>query len=131
VYALTMVVLLGVLALAAYADRIYFEMGKFLSREYAENIDAWEELVEPKLRLTRESAAMSASVLRQVALGGLAFMFAMRLHGITMRTPGEIARTAFELLLVVMFFDRLLPEVFFTRTRGDWVAKVMALYAAL
>ncbi len=131
VYPLTMTVLLGVLALAAYADRIYFEMGKFLSREYAENIDAWEELVEPRLRLTRESAATSASVLRQVALGGLAFMFAMRLHGITIRTPGEIARTAFELLLVVMFFDRLLPQVFFTRTRGDWVAKVVALYAAL
>ena len=26
--------LLGLLALSAYVDRIYFEMGKFLSREY-------------------------------------------------------------------------------------------------
>ena len=53
------IALLFILALAAYIDRIYFEMGKFQSREYAENIDAWEELVEPKLRLTRESAATS------------------------------------------------------------------------
>jgi hypothetical protein len=31
--------LLCLLALAAYVDRIYFEMGKFLSRRYTENID--------------------------------------------------------------------------------------------
>jgi putative hemolysin len=124
-------ILLGILALAAYADRIYFEMGKFLAREYAENIDAWEELVEPRLRLSRESASTSASVLRQVALAALAFMFAMRLHGEVMRSPGEIARTAFELLLVVMFFDRLLPQLFFTRTRGTWVARISWLFQGL
>src|ERR1700709_1771612 len=130
-FPLSVTILLGIPALAAYADRIYFEMGKFLAREYAENIDAWEELVEPQLRLSRESASTSASVLRQVALGALAFMFAMRLHGQVMRSPAEIARTAFELLLVVLFFDRLLPQVFFTRTRGTWVARVSGLFAGL
>jgi putative hemolysin len=130
-FPVAVIILLGVLTLAAYADRIYFEMGKFLSREYAENIDAWEELVEPRLRLSRESASTSASVLRQVALGALAFLFAMRLHGHTMRNSAEVARTAFELLLVVLFFDRLLPQVFFTRTRGPWVARISAVYQAL
>ena len=80
-YDVTVFLLLCLLALSAYVDRIYFEMGKFLSREYAENIDAWERWVEPKLRLSRESAAMSASVLRQIALGALAFLLAIRLHG--------------------------------------------------
>lgn len=130
-FPLLVTLLLGILALSAYADRIYFEMGKFLSREYAENIDAWEELVEPRLRLSRESASISASVLRQVALGALAFLFAMRLQAQTMRTLSGVAQTAFELLLVVLFFDRLLPEVFFTRTRGEWVARISALFQAL
>jgi putative hemolysin len=130
-FPLSVTILLGILALSAYADRIYFEMGKFLAREYAENIDAWEELVEPRLRLSRESAATSASVLRQVALGTLAFMFAMRLNGDLMRSHAEIARTAFELLLIVLFFDRLLPQVFFTRTRGGWVASIAWLFQAL
>ena len=130
-FTISVTVLLGILALAAYADRIYFEMGKFLAREYAENIDAWEELVEPRLRLSRESASTSASVLRQVSLAALAFMFAMRLHGEIMRSPAEIARTAFELLLVVLFFDRLLPQVFFTRTRGVWVARISWLFQGL
>ena len=61
-----------VLALAAYVDRIYSEMGKFLAREYQDNIDAWTRAVEPRLRLGRESLALSASVLRQLALAAIA-----------------------------------------------------------
>jgi putative hemolysin len=122
--------LMGVLALAAYIDRIYFEMGKFLSREYTENIDAWEQ-IEPKLKLTRESAALSVSVLRQMTLLALAFLLAIRLHGAAARTPAEILRAVFELLLVLLFFDRLLPQVFFTRTRGEWVASIRWLIQAL
>ena len=61
--------LLIVLALAAYVDRIYSEMGKFLARNYQDNIDSWEERVEPRMRLGRESLAQSASVLRQALAG--------------------------------------------------------------
>ena len=122
--------LLCVLALTAYIDRIYFEIGKFLSREYTENIDAWEQ-VEPKLKLTRESAALSASVLRQICLLALAFLLAMRLHGRGVRTPVNIAESAFELLLVLVVFDRLLPQAFFTRTRGDWIGRITWVVQAL
>src|SRR3984957_14922738 len=116
-FSLAVIALLCLLALAAYVDRIYFEMGKFLSRNYTENIDAWETGVEPRLRLSRESAAMSASVLRQIALGALAFLLAIRLHGKIMGSGAEIARTVFELLLVMLIFDRLIPQLLFTRTR--------------
>ena len=50
---LALAVLLVILALAAYVDRIYSEMGKFLAREYQDNIDAWTRTVEPRLRLGR------------------------------------------------------------------------------
>jgi CBS domain containing-hemolysin-like protein len=123
--------LLCLLALAAYADRIYFEMGKFLSRNYTENIEAWEKGVEPRLRLSRESAAMSASVLRQVALIALTFLLAIRLHGKVMGSAGEIGRTVFELLLVMLIFDRLIPQLFFTRTRGQWITRVSWLMQGL
>jgi putative hemolysin len=128
---LAVVLLLCLLALAAYVDRIYFEMGKFLSREYTENIDAWERWVEPRLRLSRESSAMSASVLRQIAIGALTFLLAMRLQGRLGHTPLEIGRTVFELLLVLVIFDRLLPQIFFTRTRGQWIAKITVLIQVL
>jgi putative hemolysin len=124
VFGLGVVTLMALLALAAYIDRIYFEIGKFLSREYAENIEAWEERVEPKLKLTRESAELSASVLRQTALLGLAFLLAVHLRSAADHTPASIARTLFELLLVLLIFDRLLPQVFFARTKGEWVARI-------
>jgi len=131
VFGLSIFGLLCLLTLSAYIDRIYFEMGKFLSREYTENIDAWEHGVEPKLLLGRESAAMSASVLRQIALGAMAFMLAMRLRGTAMHSLPEIARTVFELVLILLFFDRLLPQLFFTRTRGLWIVRITPVVQAL
>jgi putative hemolysin len=130
-YAPGVIALLCILALAAYIDRIYFEMGKFLSREYEENIEAWEERVEPTLMLGRESAALSASVLRQIALIGLAFLLVIRLHGGFGTSAGEIGRTIFELLLVLVIFDRLLPQLFFTRTRGVWIVRISYLVRAM
>jgi len=128
---IAVMLLLCLLALAAYVDRIYFEMGKFLSREYTENIEAWEQWVEPKLRLSRESAAMSASVLRQVALGALVFLLAIRLQGKVGLTPTEIARTVFELFLVLLVFDRLIPQIFFTKSRGEWIVKIRVVIQVL
>jgi CBS domain containing-hemolysin-like protein len=130
-WALTVVGFLCLLPLASYADEIYTAMGKFLSREYADNVEAWERAVEPRLRLSRESATVSASVLRQIALVALAFLLVMRLRGHLLHSPTEIARTVFELLLVLVFFDRLIPQMLFTRTRGWWVRRIAYLLQAL
>jgi len=130
-WGLTIFGLLCLLPLASYADEIYTAMGKFLSREYADNVEAWERTVEPRLRLSRESAAVSASVLRQIALVALAFLLVVRLHGHLLHSPEEIARTVFELLLVLVFFDRLIPQVLFVRTRGWWVRRIVILLQAL
>ena len=127
--------LLGVLTLAAYVDRLYAESGKFLAREFQENIDAWEKLVEPKLHLSRESAELSAAVLRQLTLAGIAVLFGMKLYPVmAAHAAGAwamLGRTALELILIVLIFDRLLPFVFFMRTRGLWIARIRMLVAVL
>ena len=71
--------LLFILTLASYVDRMYSEMGKFLAGEFQENIDAWEKLVEPRLGLSRDVSALSAAVLTQLSLAGLALLFGARL----------------------------------------------------
>jgi len=138
-YALALFVLLAILALSAYIDRIYTEMGKFLAREYQDNIDAWENVVEPRLRLGRESIALSASVLRQLTLVTLALLSGLRLYTHSTlvpslaRTPstGEVVRAAVELILLVLIFDRLLPQLLFARTRGLWIARILPVLQAL
>ena len=49
---LVIAVLCAVLTLVSYVERLYTESGKFLSREFQENIEAFEKLVEPKLAST-------------------------------------------------------------------------------
>lgn len=132
IYGVLLVILLVVLALASYVDRVYSEMGKFLAREYQDNIDAWEELIEPRLRLGRESIALSASVLRQLSLAGISLFWGLQLYQVTkghveIPSGGAIARAIAELILLILVFDRLVPQIFFTRTRGQWLRRITFL----
>jgi CBS domain containing-hemolysin-like protein len=126
-------VLLVVLSLASYVDRVYSEMGKFLAREYQDNIDSWEERVEPRLLLGRESIAQSASLLRQLSLAGIALLFGLSLY--RSKAGGapatEIALALFYLVLLILLFDRLIPQVLFSRTRGDWVVRIRYVLQAM
>ena len=128
---LLLAVLLLVLSLAAYVDRVYSEMGKFLQREYQDNIDAWVETVEPRLRLGRESVALSASVLRQLSLAIIGLLFGLRLLAHTTPALPAIARAVAELIVLILIFDRLIPQVLFARTRGLWVMRIRLLMQAL
>ena len=125
-YALSIALLLVTLTLASYVDRLHSEMGKFLAREFQENIDAWEQRIEPRLGFGRERAALSAAVLVQLSLAGLTLLFGAMLfdRGPTDRpTDAEIAQVVLGVVLVIVLFSRLLPFVFFTRTRGIWVVR--------
>ena len=119
--------LLVVLTLASYADRLYSEMGKFLAREFQENIDVWEQRLEPRLGMKRDRIALSAAILMLLALAFLTLIFGMLLfdRGRTggRPTPAEIAQVALGIVLVIVLFNRFLPFAFFTRTRGEWILR--------
>ncbi len=119
--------LLVVLMLASYVDRLYSEMGKFLSREFQENIDVWEQRVEPKLGMKRDRIALSAAILTLLALAFLTLIFGMLLfdRGRAGGRPAaaEIAQVLLGIVLVIVLFNRFLPFAFFTRTRGEWILR--------
>jgi putative hemolysin len=130
---LLLIVLLLLLALASYVDRVYGEMGKFLTRQYQDNIDAWEERIEPRMALGRESLAQSASVLRQLSLAGIALISGLRLAPRLIQQDGwsQLLTTLFELILLILLFDRLIPQLLFTRTRGLWILRIRYLIQVL
>jgi CBS domain containing-hemolysin-like protein len=115
--------------LAAYISRVYAEFGKILSREVQDNLDEWEEKIEPHLGLTREHAAISAAVLQQVALGAIALEFGAvlfdRAPHMGRPTYGEIAQAVLGVVLVVVFCNQVLPWLLFERTRGRWAVKLL------
>ncbi|SDE76430.1 hemolysin family protein [Terriglobus roseus] len=121
IFMLSIVLLLAVLTLSSYADRVYSEMGKFLARAYQENLDAWTERIEPRLGLSRDSVALSASILRQGSLALLALILGVHRARVGGGWPAY-AETVAELALIIIVFDRMLPQVLFARTRGEWVS---------
>src|ERR1700677_170671 len=128
--AIFMVLLLAAVeTLASYISRVYAEFGKILAHEIEENLDAWEELVEPQLGLSREHAAISAAVLQQLALGIIALEFGAVLfdRGPHMGRPtyAEIAQAVLGVVMVVVFCNQLVPSLLFNRTRGRWVRRVV------
>ncbi len=128
--AIAMVVLLALVAtLASYISRVYAEFGKILSREVQENLDAWEERIEPHLGLTREHAAISAAVLQQLALGVIALEFGTVLfdRGPHMGRPtyAEIAQAFLGVVLVVVFCNQVIPWLLFERTIGKWAVRLL------
>ena len=126
--ALLIAVLLIVLTLASYVDRLYSEMGKFLAREFQENIDAWEQQVEPRLHLGSEHIRLSAAILSQLSLACLTLLFGMLLFDrapvYDRPTAAEIGQAVLGVVLVILIFNQLLPFVFFTRTRGLWMIRL-------
>jgi putative hemolysin len=133
--AVVTLVLLAVLTLASYVDRLYSEMGKFLAREFEENIDAWERRVEPRLGLSREHIRLSAAILAQLSLACVTLLFGMMLFyrsTIADRpTAAEIAQAVLGVVVVILIFNQFLPFVFFTRTRGIWIIRLSGLLRVL
>jgi CBS domain containing-hemolysin-like protein len=128
-FILLIALLAAIETLASYISRVYAEFGKILTREIEENLDAWEELIEPQLGLSREHAAICAAVLQQftlgiIALGFGAFLFD-RAPNLARPTPAEIAQAILALVLVVVFCNQLFPTLLFNRTQGRWARRLI------
>jgi len=121
--------LIVVEVLASYITRVYADVGKILSRELQENLDAWQQFVEPHLGLSREHASLCAVLVRQLALGLLALEFGALLfdRSLNLRPPtaAEIVQAVLAVLLVVVFANRIVPALLFNRTRGLWVRALL------
>jgi putative hemolysin len=129
--ALALIPLLGLLTLASYVDRLYREIGKFLSREFQDNIDAFEQHVEPRLGVSRERAELSMAVVPQLTIAAIAMLVGFAVFRDRAWSIYEILQATLSLILIVIVFDRFLPFVFFSRTKGQWLARWVPLLRIL
>jgi CBS domain containing-hemolysin-like protein len=115
--------LMGLLTLVSYVDRVYQEAGKFLSREFQDNIDVFEQRVEPKLGVSRSRASLSMAVLTQLTLAAITFLIGFLVFTDPFWNIYEILQATIVLLLIVILCNRFLPFVFFSRTKGEWLIR--------
>jgi len=94
-----------------------------------DNIDAWEEYVEPQLGLSREHAALSAAVVQQLALGLITLVFGAVLfdRGPHAGRPetAEIAQAVLGVVMVVVFCGQVFPSLLFIHTSGRWARRLV------
>jgi putative hemolysin len=121
--ALALLLLFGLLTLVSYADRVYTEIGKFLSREFQQNIALFEQRVEPKLGVSRARAALSMAVLTHIITAAIAMMVGFAVFQDRAWSVYEILQATLSLVLIIILFNRFLPFLFFSRTRGEWLAR--------
>ena len=123
--------LCSLLVLVSYVGRLYTESGKFLSREFQENIEAFEKLVEPRLLRASRRAGLAIAVLEQLCTAAIALLVGFLVFRDPAWTWPEIVQAIVGIILVVIVCNRLLPYVIFTRTRGDWLVHFIPLLQVL
>jgi len=126
---LVLLLLAAIETMAAYIGRVYADFGKILAREEQDNLDSWEERIEPQLGLTRDHAAICAEVLQQLSLGGIVLLIGSFLFDRAPRLDrpdaAEILQAALGVVLVVVFCNHILPSLLFNRTKGRWVTPLI------
>lgn len=132
VYVVLFILLLGILTLVAHTARLYSEAGKFLSREFQENIEYFEQQVEPRLKVSRQRAALSMALLEQLTITALTLLVAYSLD----REYGhlqlaELGETAVLIIFLIVVFQRFLPYLLFVRTRGQWLSRMAPVLRVL
>ena len=117
-----LVLLIALLTLVSYVDRVYQEIGKFLSRDFQDNIDSFEQIVEPRLGVGRERAALSMAILTQLTMASIAMIVGFTVFRERAWDIYAVLEAGLTLILIIIIFNRLLPFVFFSRTSGRWLA---------
>jgi CBS domain containing-hemolysin-like protein len=123
--------LLALLTLVSYVERIHTEAGKFLSREFQENIDAYERLVEPRLKVSRERAALAIAVLEQLVNAGVAMVIVYGVVATSGWTAADVGQAVLGVIISIVIFNRIIPFILFSRTRGEWLGHFTLLLRVL
>jgi putative hemolysin len=127
----TLILLVGLLTLVSYVDRLYTEIGKFLSREFQDNIDVFERQIEPKLRVSRSRASLSMAIAVPLVMAAIAMIVGFTVFSDRAWSFQEILQATLSLVLIVIVFHRFLPFVFFSRTDGAWLEHWVLLLRVL
>jgi putative hemolysin len=123
--------LIVLLVLSAYVSRLYSESGKFLSREFQENIEIFEHQIEPRLGVDHRRAALSFALEESLLTAAICFLLAYSVFTRPGWLPEELAEVVFFVVLIILLFDRFLPFLLFSRTRGGWLVRFTLLLRLL
>lgn len=126
------VLLIFVLTIVSYTARLYSEAGKFLSREFQENIEWFEQQVEPRFGVSRHRAALSMALLESLSITALTVIVTYFLyHESNGWNWAQIGQIAAVVVIIIVLFQRFFPYLIFVRTHGQWLASFVPVLKVL
>jgi CBS domain containing-hemolysin-like protein len=128
---IAIVLLAALVTLVSYVERIYTEMGKFLTRKFEENIEVFTEKIEPRLGVSRARAALSMALLEQLLMAAIVLVVAYLVFSDAAWTVAELVQAAIAIILAIVIFNRIIPYVLFSRTKGEWLVSSVPLLRML
>src|SRR6185369_2192653 len=87
--------------------------------------------VEPRLHVSKERAGLAIAVLEQLTNAAVAMMIAYSVFLDGTWDAAEIAQAVLAMIIAIVVFNRIVPFVLFSRTKGDWLAKFSILLRLL
>lgn len=108
------------LLLYSYVSRLYSEKGRFLVRGSKDNVEFFEEHIEPALGISMEKAELTFPLLVQLDLILLVLLLASWNLWQPLRWDGLI-QGGFFVVLDVLLCAHVIPAILLTRTRGQWL----------
>lgn len=124
---LAIAVLLVPLVAFSYLDRIYRERGKFLDREFQDNLDVFDHEVEPRLGMDPDRAELAVILWLDWSLAWMAALTAVLVVKDSSASFSEWFEAALFLVAVLVVGNRLIPYLLFARTRGRWLLRWVPL----
>ncbi len=124
--------LAGILCLMRYVARVEGEFGRILSRDAQAHLDAWEQAVEPRLRMSRERMAIAANLWAGLAVALQAVLLArlIPIH-LGVWTADAAVQWLVAILLVLALCAEVIPHLLLQRLPGDWLAPLAWLLRLL
>ncbi len=124
---LAIAALLVPLVVFSYLDRIYRERGKFLDREFQDNLDVFDHEVEPRLKQTPEQIELAVILWLDWSLAWMAALTAVLVVEDSRAGFSEWFEAALFVVAALVLCSRLIPYLLFARTRGRWLLRWVPL----
>ena len=121
-----------ILCLSSYIVRLENQFGRILARDLQQHLEAWEQLVEPRLGMSREHVTLAASVWMHLSMAIEAILVAdiLFLHSFTWNGDAALQWLVL-MVLTVMLCGEVFPFLILQRMPGDWLASIVWLVRIL
>ncbi len=124
-HTLGVIAMLAGLAVLAYLDRIYRELGRVTTGRVHEHLDIFEAEIERHVGLNRRKASLAFSLLTRLMLAAVAVQTA---RGVIYYVPerwNAFAELLVFLMVEVILAMHFIPDLLLARTSGRWIRPVL------